>query len=229
MALLRARLSNALFAHWPVDPEIIETRLPESLSVCTHDGRAWLGIVVLRMGEIRPPGVPRDWGRSLWQYNLRSYVRRGDRQGVYFFSLDADDWLSARIARGVFGLPYHSARISAQVDNEVSVRGQRERDGSGLQTTYHPDGEGFDAPERELTAFSLERYRWYARSERGTLFTGTINHDPWRVACAEATISVDGLFAASKFEPPEGDPVTHVASPCPITVESVGPARLTRG
>ncbi|MCH7661528.1 MAG: DUF2071 domain-containing protein [Euryarchaeota archaeon] len=71
-------------------------------------------------------------------------------------------------------------------------------------------------------------WRWYARSERGALFTGTIEHEPWRVAPAAATISVDGLFGASGFEPPGGAPVTHIDSPSPITVESVAPARLTR-
>ena len=58
MDLLSMRWRHTLFAHWPVDPELVEPRLPDRLSAATHDGRAWLGVVSFDMTDIRPRGSP---------------------------------------------------------------------------------------------------------------------------------------------------------------------------
>ena len=49
---------DGLFAHWPVDPSTVAAALPEGLSVATHDGDAYLGVVPFVMDDIRPRGLP---------------------------------------------------------------------------------------------------------------------------------------------------------------------------
>jgi uncharacterized protein YqjF (DUF2071 family) len=104
---------DGLFAHWPVEPATVAAALPEGITVATHDGDAYLGVVPFVMEDIRPRGVPR--GLSFPELNLRTYVEGPNGPGVYFHSLDADDRLGVAVARGLFRLPYYRA--------ETDVRG----------------------------------------------------------------------------------------------------------
>ncbi|TKX74925.1 DUF2071 domain-containing protein [Halorubrum sp. GN11_10-6_MGM] len=103
---------DGLFAHWPVDPATVAASLPGDLSVATHDGDAYLGVVPFVMDDIRPRGVP--MGLSFPELNLRTYVEGPNGPGVYFHSLDADDRLGVAVARGVFRLPYYRAETDVR-------------------------------------------------------------------------------------------------------------------
>ena len=71
--VMAMRWSELLFAHWPVDAELLRPALPEPVRPCldTFDGAAWLGVVPFLMSEVRGcvgplslPAVPkpvRDW------------------------------------------------------------------------------------------------------------------------------------------------------------------------
>ena len=65
-SLLSMRWADALFAHWAVDPAVVDERLPEGLSADTYDGDAYLGVVGFQMEDIRPRGAPigRTSGRT---------------------------------------------------------------------------------------------------------------------------------------------------------------------
>jgi uncharacterized protein YqjF (DUF2071 family) len=121
---------DGLFAHWAVDPETVAAALPDRLSVATHDGDAYLGVVPFVMEDIRPRGAP--VGLSFPELNLRTYVDGPNGPGVYFHSLDADDRLGVAVARGAFRLPYYRA--------ETDVR--RGPDAGAVRAT---DGAGVDA------------------------------------------------------------------------------------
>jgi len=80
---------DLLFAHWPVPVESIRPSIPRMFEIDTYDGEAWLGVVPFRMTGFRnriSPTIP--WAGAFAEINLRTYVRIGDRSGVYFFSLD---------------------------------------------------------------------------------------------------------------------------------------------
>ena len=97
--LLSMTWRDLLFAHWPVAAETVARRLPAGLSVDTHDGDAYLGVVPFVMADIGPRGLP--LGLSFGELNLRTYVTVDGDPGVYFFNLDADDRVGVRIARSV--------------------------------------------------------------------------------------------------------------------------------
>ncbi|MFB6169515.1 MAG: DUF2071 domain-containing protein, partial [Haloarculaceae archaeon] len=58
MDLLSMEWRDVLFAHWPVDPAVVDSHLPDALAVDTVEGRAWLGVVAFVMGDIRPRFSP---------------------------------------------------------------------------------------------------------------------------------------------------------------------------
>ncbi|MDB2282885.1 DUF2071 domain-containing protein [Halorubrum ezzemoulense] len=229
---------DGLFAHWPVDPSTVAAALPDGLSVATHDGDAYLGVVPFVMEDIRPRGVPR--GLSFPELNLRTYVEGPNGPGVYFHSLDADDRLGVAVARGLFRLPYYRAEtdvrgtaasggagqggVDADARDAVRFASRRVHEGvphARFDATYAPAGEAFTPDLGSLPAFLLENYRFYTAGESGRLYVGEIEHDPWTLRPAEADIRANTLFAANGFEAPDGDPILHYAEPIAVTADRI--------
>ena len=112
------RWDDLLFLHWEFDPRVIQATLPPGLTVDTHAGRAWVGVVPFRMAAVRPRVLPPVPGLSwFWELNVRTYVRdvRG-RPGVWFYSLDCDQPLACAIARRFFHLNYRDADMACGVE-----------------------------------------------------------------------------------------------------------------
>ena len=80
-----------LFLHWRISPAEIAALVPESLSIDTCEGSAWVGLVLFRMTGVRPWWSPSIPGVSAFpETNVRTYVHRHGRDpGVWFLSLDA--------------------------------------------------------------------------------------------------------------------------------------------
>ena len=49
---MRQRWSDMLFMHWVVDADLIQSLLPDDLTVDTFDGRAYVGIVAFSMSNV---------------------------------------------------------------------------------------------------------------------------------------------------------------------------------
>jgi len=210
---------DALFAHWPIAPELVDDRLPDRLSVRTYDGDAWLGIVPFEMAEIGVRGVP--IGRSFPELNLRTYVDGPQGPGVYFFNLDADDRLSVALARRLFALPYYAAEMSIVRDAEtVTIASRRTHDGvppARFRATYRPTSDVYRAEPGSIAAFLVENYRFYAAGNR--LYYGEINHEPWPLQDGEIEIRSNTLFEAEGFEKPAGEPIVHYSRSIDVTAD----------
>ncbi|MFW6317007.1 MAG: YqjF family protein [Halorubrum sp.] len=223
---------DGLFAHWPVDASTVAAALPDGLSVATHDGDAYLGVVPFVMDDIRPRGLPT--GLSFPELNLRTYVEGPNGPGVYFHSLDADDRLGVAVARGLFRLPYYRAETDVRRgtaddrsdDENAAVRFASRRVHRGapharFDATYAPAGEAFTPEPGSLPAFLLENYRFYTAGESGRLYVGAIDHEPWTLRPAEAEIRANTLFAANGFDRPDGGPILHYGEPLEVTADRI--------
>ncbi|OYR44656.1 YqjF family protein [Halorubrum sp. Hd13] len=211
---------DGLFCHWPVDPAVVDETLPERLTVATHDGDAYLGVVAFVMDDIRPRGVP--FGLSFPELNLRTYVEGPSGPGVYFYNLDADDRLGVAVARRLFALPYYRAEMSATRRDDGAVRFRSRRTHRGVtdarfDATYGPAGEPFAAEPGSLAAFLLENYRFYADGNR--LYRGEIAHEPWTLREGTADLRENTLFEANGFERPAGEPLVHYAEPVDVSAD----------
>ncbi len=98
---------DLLFAHWPVAADLLRARVPPGLELDLFERQAWLGVIPFHMTNVAPRGVPAlPFVSAFPEINVRTYVRVGDKPGVYFFSLDAGNPLAVSVARGMFHLPY---------------------------------------------------------------------------------------------------------------------------
>ncbi len=205
---------HLLFESWPVDPEMMATRLPASLEPDTHDGSAWLSVVPFTNNAVRPKGLPSALGVSLPEINVRTYVTRDGVPGVYFFSLDAQGVGGVAGARLFQHLPYYYARISLdRTDDGFRFGSRRYHPGTRpahYEATYRPMGKQFESRSDPLAEFLVERYRFYAEAPDGTLRYATVSHEPWTLYLAEATVETDTLLRAEGFERPDEEPVCYL-------------------
>jgi uncharacterized protein YqjF (DUF2071 family) len=209
--LLSMRWDDVLFAHWAVDPATVAEQVPDQFTVETYEGDAYLGVVGFQMGDIRPRGAP--VGLSFPELNLRTYVRAEEGTGVYFFNLDAADWLAVPIARRLFRLPYYRADMDlTERDGGFRLRSRRTHTDvppCAFDATYHPSGTPAEPQPGTLAHFLTENYRFYVADADGRVYRGDINHDPWRLQPADLDIRANDLFSANGFDRPDGDPIVH--------------------
>ena len=182
------------FLHWPVAAEALRPHIPPGLTVDTRDGTAWLGLVPFGM-IVRPrwlPAVP--WISEALEFNVRTYVTRDGKPGVWFFSLDADHWLAVRGARWAYYLPYFDARMSliAGQDGWIEYRTARTHRGAppaAFHGRYRPGGPVFSPEHGTLEHWLTERHCLYTASRSGRLYRGEIHHPPWPLQEAEVEIA----------------------------------------
>jgi uncharacterized protein len=149
---------DLLFAHWPVDAEMLRPHIPQQLEIDTFEGRAWLGIVPFSMTGVRLRGTPALPGLSAFaELNVRTYVTAQDKPGVWFFSLDAANSLAVFAARLIFHLPYFRARMKCrEADGWIEYQSERSHAGAppaGFAARYRPTGDFFDAQDGTLAYF----------------------------------------------------------------------------
>jgi uncharacterized protein YqjF (DUF2071 family) len=214
---------DLLFAHWRVDVEMLRPHVPPELDIDTHDGRAYVGITPFRLTGLRARGtLPLPYVSSFLELNVRTYVTRDDRPGIWFFSLDASSRAAVEVARRSYRLPYFHARMSATkrgewIDYDCARIDEAGRVFSG---SYRPNGAVFHAEQGSLEWFLAERYCLYT-TDRGRLATADIHHEQWPLQPAEADIQ---LASIAPVDLP-GEPLLHFSRRQDVVIwplESVG-------
>ncbi len=201
-----------LFAHWPVPSEELRRRVPPRLVLEEFDGSAWVGLTPFRLTGLRPRCLPPLPALATFpEMNLRTYVRVGERPGVYFFSLDAGSRLAVAAARALYRLPYHHAEMRVEArDGWIHYRSRRgEEGGPELVGRYRPTGPVFLAAPGTLESFLVERYALYAVLRNGKVLRGDIHHPPWPLQPAEAEIRRNTVASAQGIALPDREPLLH--------------------
>ena len=200
------RWAHLLFLHWSMDPQLIQATLPPGLHADTFEGRAFLGVVPFFMKGVRPRFCPPFPGLSHFlELNLRTYVH--DEQGnpgVWFYSLDANQWMAVKIAQTVFSLPYVYARMSGSVGSDQSVTLESTRKGGSAQRfTYKPSAPLPASEPGSLQFFLAERYLLFAYRKRSrALLLGRVHHRPYSLYHADVEDFSTALFSLNGFEEP---------------------------
>jgi uncharacterized protein YqjF (DUF2071 family) len=207
---------DLLFMHWRVPEGALCHLIPSSLQIDTFDDSAWVGVVPFRMSGIRARGMPPIPGTTAFpELNVRTYVTREGKPGVWFFSLDATNALAVAAARHFFYLPYFRAQMALAIrdDGTIDYRSRRTHRGAppaDLRVAYKPTGTTFAAQSGSLDYFLTERYCLYAA--RGSeIYRCDIDHAPWPLQPAEAHIKINTMAAASAIPLPNEKPLLHFA------------------
>jgi len=190
----RQQWLDLAFFHWKVDVELIRAQLPEGLEVDLFEGEAWISVVPFRMTDVMLRGVPGIPGVSNFpELNVRTYVTRNGKPGVWFFSLDATKPLAVWAAKAFFHLPYFTARMECSGYDEIQYNSVRSEDGGAFEATYRPTGEVFESEVGSIEEWLSERYCLYAESKKGDLFCGEVQHVKWPLQEVEYEITKNSL------------------------------------
>jgi uncharacterized protein len=214
------RWEALLFLHWAYDPSTIQRTLPPGLTVDTFEGSAYLGIVPFYMRNVRPRYFPRvPWISDFLELNLRTYVYdRFGIPGIWFYSLDANQWLAVQTAKRFFQLPYFYASMYAQKGEqagEIIYTSHRRGTPKNLASKfrYHPVGNSDCARPGTLEFFLIERYVLFANLRDGSLFSGRVHHKPYRIMNADAPEWSDSVFELDNLQRPRRLPDHILMSP----------------
>jgi uncharacterized protein YqjF (DUF2071 family) len=209
---------DLLFIHWEIDAETIQRTLPAGLQVDTFQDRAYIGIVPFFMKDVRPNFLPAVPGISdFMEVNVRTYVYdRAGSPGVWFYSLDANQWLAVKTARWTYSLPYFYADMRAQfdADNTIDYHSHRHGADSASHFQYRGSLTTRRAEPDTLEFFLLERYLLFAHSaSNGKLYSGRVYHTPYPIVDAEVARWDDHLLSLNGFASPGRMPDNILMSP----------------
>jgi uncharacterized protein YqjF (DUF2071 family) len=184
---------DLLFAHWPVDLAEMRALVPDQFELDVFNESAWLSVVPFHMTNVSPRGVPALPRLSAFpELNVRTYVRVGERPGIYFFSLDAGSWPAVEAANLTLNLPYFHADMDVKPFGQgISYASTRKDGGQAFRATYAPSGEPFMAKPGSLARFLTERYCLYHLHRSGSPYRLEIHHPPWQLQEAHADITVN--------------------------------------
>jgi uncharacterized protein YqjF (DUF2071 family) len=223
---------SLLFLHWVLPPGQVRPLVPPGLELDLFGGDAYVGLVLFTMRGVRPAGLPPvPWLSNFHETNLRTYVHAGGRDpGVWFFSLEAANPLAVVLARSLFHLPYHHARMGldkvpgagppGDAFDDLTYRSRRLWPGPVPATSSvacrvprrAPSPSAVGTPDH----FLIERYLLYATC-RGRLLCGQVHHRPYPVQSAELLALDETLMDASGLLRPDNPPLVHFS--CGVDVE----------
>jgi len=213
--LFRMRFLDLLFAHWPVPAEALRRLLPDdpALELDEFDGTGWLGVVPFTMSDLSVRGLPAIPRLSTFpEVNLRTYVRYRGLPGVWFLSLDVRSRPGVLAGRIGFHLPYHDAEmVAVQRAHGVAIRSVRRGRGPDARfvARYSPVGPVMEAVADSFETWATVRMRQFAADRKGRIWRSEIDHGPWPLQPAEATIDAAELVAAAGLALPDAAPIVQ--------------------
>jgi uncharacterized protein YqjF (DUF2071 family) len=213
---MRMRWRELLFAHWVVDAAVVRPLIPAALQLGLFEGRCYVGAVPFLMENVTPRYVPPLPGLHAFpELNLRTYVTAGGKPGVWFFSLDAGQKLAVRAARRFFHLPYFDAKFDVDLaGGRVAYKSVRTHIGAAearFSAAYRAVGPVYEADPGTLDAWLTDRYCLYSADRAGKVYRGEIDHPPWPLQKAEATIHINTLGDSFGIEMSQQPATLHFA------------------
>lgn len=114
--------------HFAVDSQVLQPWIPKGLALDLADEKAYLSMFAFKVENNRMRAMPSiPWLSDFLEINLRTYVRSGEKQGIYFLSIEASKRPTVWLAKYLIGLPYEKADISRKEGRYRSTNPDRTR------------------------------------------------------------------------------------------------------
>ena len=214
---MKQRWLDLLFAHWRVPADELRRVVHPAVPIDEFDGSAWVGVTPFRVEGLRGRFTPPLPGvSSFLETNVRTYATVNGEPGIWFFSLDAENRSAVEAARRFYRLPYFLAEMAAESSGDGRVSYSTERvsdDGppAALDLDYSPNGPAAVPEPGTLEHFLTERYCLYTVDDAGQVLRGDIDHEPWRLAPAAASIRRNTM-GEQIGQPLGGEPLLHLSA-----------------
>jgi uncharacterized protein YqjF (DUF2071 family) len=156
------------------------------------------------MNQVRPAYLPALPGLSFFnELNVRVYVL--DNQGtpgVFFFSLDCDNWPAVTIARKFFHLNYVSTQMSFDSQkNRHHLKAHRKGNSLNAEYQWETGTITQQAKPGTLDFHLTERYNFFTE-KNGQLLRGQVYHEPYELIEVNCTKYSDAPLAWNHLSSP---------------------------
>jgi uncharacterized protein len=214
--VMRQVWESLAFLHWPFPADALRRLLSPEVAIDTFDGHAWVGLVPFHLSSIRLRGCPPMPGlRHFLELNVRTYVTRDRKPGVWFLTLDAESLLAVLIARRWYRLSYFLANIRMdRVGSELEFAAQRRGHSApkaSFQSRIAPCRDALEHANRGRDEWLTERYCLYSSDRTGRLYGADIHHAPWTLRAADADIVENTMLTSLGLDAPTTQPIVHLA------------------
>jgi len=166
--------NRVLFLHYEIPVEKLRDLVPKDLTIDTFNGSAYISIVPFIMENIRPKFFPSlNFVSNFGEINVRTYVVKDGKSGVYFLNIEAEKYLSALLSKKLSGLPYEKSNITIAGTKYLSKNLKK---GFFLETEYIIQDKILNKTALDL--WLTERYCLYIENNT-TLYRYEIHHKEW--------------------------------------------------
>jgi len=166
--------NNAIFLHWQVDVDELRKFVPDDLEIDLFEGKPWVSLVAFTMEKIRPKNLPYFPPISNFdEINIRTYVKRNNKTGVYFLSIEGGTKISCKIAKLLSELPYRFSKMERQ---ENSYKSNNETFNDSLFLKFSKGK--FIKQKTDFEKWITERYALFQDSSNG-INSFDIHHIEW--------------------------------------------------
>lgn len=164
------RWRDVSFLHWRVDAAAVAERLPDGLTPYLIDGSVWVSLLAFTV-TVGPVAFP--------ETNVRTYVSRHGKDGIWFVRIEADTIATTLGARALYGAPYIKADMSVREEGGV----YRYRSPATC-ISVRPGAPLDDADRTELDDALTGQWRGFTK-HLGRILRTHVAHQPWPLHRAE--------------------------------------------
>lgn len=112
---------DTIFLHWELPVYFLQEYIPEEIELDTFNKMAWVSLVAFEVKNMRLRNVPSiPYVSNFQEINLRTYVVKDGKPGIYMFSIETDKLIEVLLTRVFIGLPYKKATMKRTPKKLVS-------------------------------------------------------------------------------------------------------------
>lgn len=166
--------NKAIFLHWKVKPEAVQQLLPQSVSLDTIDGNAWISLVAFDMNHIGVRSLPKMPHISdFHEINIRTYITCKGKPSVYFLSMEGSKRSSCKILKAISKFPYEPSKMRR---TDFSYESTNAKAGNSFELIYRVKHGTFHKDETDK--WLTERYAVF-QEHHGKLIEYDVHHLEW--------------------------------------------------
>jgi uncharacterized protein len=167
-----------LFLNIAVKKEHLQGLVPSSLTLDAYQGQHYISIVPFQMRDLHPRYLPTFKPLSDFnQVNLRTYVVRDNKPGVYFLRIENGNSLASAVAKFISGLPFQKSKLEF---TQLRRTSRPYENLTHLEVEIEEHLEPILQPTEEELWWS-ERYCLYQEDRQGRMRRFELHHLPWQL------------------------------------------------
>jgi len=172
--------NDSVFLHFEIPYDLLIDLIPLGLELDSFNEKYYVSLVAFTMNELYPKNLfPLDYISNFHEINIRTYVKKNNKYGVYFINIEAEKKLSSFIAKMLSNLPYETSEIIRNSNNYRSLNHKKK-----LEIDIYYNIQDGVVKKSDLDIWLLERYcLFYVKNSK--IFRYDIYHKPWSIQSLE--------------------------------------------